>query len=141
MPLSNLPNTVKGVRMTSIFYPVYEFDYFCRFCEKITTAHLGRSIAENGKTVDRNSTFEYYCIRCLKTFCFSGTDLLEQIKPDQNKSKLRNYTPHQHYYIGEIIYHQIFKENGTIVGKDNGKPSKIIVNFPKNGLRKLIQDI
>ncbi len=80
-------------------------------------------------------------MRCLKTFCFSGTDLLEQIKFIQNKSELRNYTPHQHYYIGEIIYHPIFKENGTIVGKDNGKPSKIIVNFPKNGLRKLIQDI
>ena len=127
--------------MSSNFYPVDEFEIHCRFCEKITIAHLDRSIAGIGKTVDRSSTFEYYCTRCMKTFCFSGTDLLEQIKSDQEKTELRNYTPHEHFFIGEIIHHQHFKENGTVVGKDNGTPSKIVVNFPRNGLRKLIQDV
>jgi hypothetical protein len=126
--------------MSSNFCPVDELRIYCRFCEKIAIAQLDRSIAENGKTLDRNSTFEYYCTRCFKTFCFSGIDLLEQVKPDQ-KPEMRSYAPQQHFYIGEIIFHKQFNETGIIVGKDNGSPSKIVVFFEKNGLKRLIQDM
>lgn len=127
--------------MSSNFYPIDEFEIFCRFCEKITIAHLDRSIAENGKIVDRSSTFEYYCTRCMKTFCFCGTDLLEHNKNDQQINELRNYSPRLHFFVGETIHHKQFNENGTVVGIDNGTPSKIIVNFPKNGLRRLVHNI
>lgn len=127
--------------MSTNFTPVDEFENYCRFCEKIATAQLDRSIAENGKTVTRNSTFEYYCTKCMKTFCFCGTDLLEQEKLTQNGKPPRDYTPREHFFIGETIHHKQFKESGVVVGKDNGTPSKILVNFPKIGLRKLIQDM
>jgi hypothetical protein len=124
--------------MSSSFCPIDEFEVYCRFCEKISRAQLDRSIAENGKLVDRNSIFEYYCTKCLKTFCFNGTDLLEQSLPE---SSIRIYSPREHYFIGETIFHNQFTENGIIINKDNGKHSKILVHFPKNGLRKLIQDM
>ena len=128
--------------MSTIFTPIDEFEVLCRFCEKITVAHLDRCIAGNGKTVDRNSSFEYYCKKCLKTFCFPGTDLLEVNKEEETPStELRKYTPREHFYLGEVIHHEHFDENGTVVGTNNGTPNKIDVNFPKNGLRKLVQDM
>lgn len=128
--------------MSSLFSPVDEFEILCRFCEKITVAHLDRSIAGNGKTVDRNSMFEYYCTKCLKTFAFPGTDILEQRNKEEHPvTELRHYAPREHFYLGEVIHHQHFKENGTVVGKNNGTPNKIVVNFPKSGLKKLVQDM
>lgn len=128
--------------MSSQFNPITEVKILCRFCGKITIAHLDRCIAENGKIVDRNSIFEYYCTRCFKTFCFSGTDILEQRKKSEIiEDELRNYTPQDHFFIGEVIHHNQFQESGVVVGKDQGSPSRIVVNFPKNGLRKLVQDM
>lgn len=126
---------------STLFSPVDEFEIFCRFCEKITVAHLDRCIAGNGKIVDRNSVFEYYCTRCMKTFCFSGTDILEQRKNSIEIFEQRSYTPTDHFFIGEVIHHKHFKESGRVVGKDHGSPSKIVVNFPKSGLRRLVQDM
>ncbi|HLV32556.1 MAG TPA: hypothetical protein VKY57_13385 [Chitinispirillaceae bacterium] len=146
--------------MSSAFSPIEEFDLLCRFCGKIHPAQLDRSIAENGRTVDRNSTFEYFCTKCQKTVCFKGTDLLEKPasnsdseKDEENKNQeedkqtnntpveILDYSPKNHYHIGEWIKHKKFKENGLIVGIDNGKPKKIIVNFEKSGIKKLIEDI
>jgi len=127
--------------MSSQFSPIDEVQILCRFCGKITEAHLDRCIAGNGKVVDRNSVFEYYCTRCMKTFCFSGTDILEQRKGPLELDELRHYAPSEHFFIGEVIHHKQFKESGTVVGNDHGSPSKIVVNFPKNGLRKLVQDM
>jgi hypothetical protein len=68
--------------MSSTFSPLQELELFCRFCSKITPNTLDRSIAANGRNLDRNSTFEYYCTKCFKTACFSGNDLAEQISSE-----------------------------------------------------------
>lgn len=126
--------------MSSSFNPIQELELFCRFCDKVTPAQLDRSIAENGRTVDRNSIFEYYCTKCMKTFCFNGSDLLESSK-NEEKTSPRLYNPHERFFIGEEIKHKGFKESGYVVGKDNGSPERILVNFEKSGLRKLIQNM
>ncbi len=124
--------------MSATFSPIEELDLFCRFCNKVLPAQLDRSIAENGRILDRMSTFEYYCTKCFKTACYSGTDLLEQ---HSNNDTPRIYKPSEHYYLGETIFHQNFKENGIVVGKDNGTPSRILVLFENSGLKKLVQDM
>jgi hypothetical protein len=127
--------------MSSSFLPVEDLQIFCRFCDKITPVQLDRSIAENGRTVDRNSTFEYLCVKCYKTICFSGNDLLEQTKPDVHKETPRAYDPKEHYYIGETISHKKWNDTGLIIGIDRGTPNRIFVNFEKSGLKKLIEDM
>jgi hypothetical protein len=127
--------------MSSPFLPVEELEAFCRFCGKITSVQLDRSIAENGRTVDRKSTFEYLCSKCFKTFCFSGIDLLEQQKTEDPEPEPHEYSPQEHFLIGETIFHKKWNELGTVVGKDKGSPSRIIVNFEKLGMRRLVEDI
>jgi hypothetical protein len=128
--------------MSVTFTPVETLEIFCRFCGKVTTCQLDRSIAGNGRTIDKNSTFEYYCSKCFKTSCYSGNDLLEQPKsPPSGKTQPREYTPYDHYFIGERIFHKKFKEAGLVVSKDNGTPSRILVLFGKAGLKKLVQDM
>jgi hypothetical protein len=129
--------------MSVVFTPVETLELYCRFCEKVTPCQLDRSIAGNGRTIDRNSTFEYYCTKCYKTACFSGNDILELQKPKSKSDKepLREYKPSEHYFIGESIVHKKFKETGLVVSKDPGTPSRIHVHFPKAGLKKLVQDM
>ena len=128
--------------MSSNFTPIEELELFCRHCGKIMPAQLDRSIAENGRTVDKNSTFEYYCTKCSKTVCYTGTDLLEQTTEEMLKLLLPpvSYSMSSHFVVGEKINHKKFKV-GTVVGKDHGTPSKILVNFDKTGIKKLIQDL
>ena len=128
--------------MSTTFTPVESLELYCRFCGKITPCQLDRSIAENGRTIDRSATFEYYCSKCFKTVCFCGNDLLEQSKekPD-SKTPPREYSPMEHYYIGEKIFHKKFKSTGLVVCKEPGMPSCIIVQFEKGGMKKLIQDM
>jgi hypothetical protein len=127
--------------MSVLFTPVEALDLFCRFCEKITPCQLDRSIAGNGRTIDKNSTFEYSCSKCFRTACFSGNDLLEQQKTAPKKEPPREYTPHAHYQIGERILHKKFKETGLVVCKDSGTHSRILVLFDKAGLKKLVEDM
>ncbi len=124
--------------MSETFSPIEELDLYCRFCNKVIPAQLDRSIAESGKVLDRLSTYEYYCTKCFKTACYSGTDLLEQNNKNQTP---RTYKPTDHFLLGETIFHQSFNEHGVVVGKDSGIPSRITVLFEKSGLKKLIQDI
>lgn len=126
--------------MSSSFLPVEDLHIYCRFCDKVTSVQLDRSIAEAGRTVDRNSTFEYLCVKCYKTVCFSGNDLLEAKKTDTEKDT-RSYSPKEHYYIGETIYHKKWQDTGVVVGIDHGTPNRIHVQFEKNGLKKLIEDL
>ena len=126
--------------MSTTFNPVEVMDMYCRFCEKVTPCQLERSIAGNGRNIDKNATFEYYCTKCFKTACFSGNDLMEQQKTG-GKEAPREYTPQEHYCIGEKIFHKKFKEAGVIVSKDSGSPSRILVLFEKNGLKKLVQAV
>jgi hypothetical protein len=128
--------------MTSKFSPAEELELFCRFCEKILPAQLDRSIAENGKIVDKSSVFEYYCTKCFKTICISGDDLLDEtVRKSADSEEARPYTPRNHYLIGEKLFHSAFKEAGTVVGKENSTPVKILVLFEKNGLKKLVMDL
>jgi hypothetical protein len=127
--------------MSSPFIPIEDLEIYCRFCNKITQAQLDRSIAENGRTVDRNSTFEYLCGKCLKTFCFSGNDLLEQRRSDAPEEPPHEYSPGKHFFIGERVHHKKWKETGVVVGKDKGIPGSILVNFEKSGLKKMIEDL
>ena len=126
--------------MSVAFAPVETVEIFCRFCGKVTTGQLDRSIAGNGRTIDKNSTFEYYCTKCFKTACYSGNDLLEASKL-KTEEKPREYTPHDHYFIGERIFHKKLKEIGLVVSKDTGTPSRILVQFDKSGLKKFVQDM
>ena len=123
------------------FSPIEEAEIFCRFCQKTQPASLDRCIAGNGRVVDQNATFEYSCSKCGKTFCYSGLDLKEQKTPPEEALKPREYVPKNHYVIGEVITHKKFKENGLIVGKDHGAPTKILVKFEKSGIKKLVEDI
>jgi len=127
--------------MSSSFSPVEDMQIYCRFCDKITPVTLDRSIAENGRTVDRNSTFEFLCSKCYKTVCFSGNDLVEQKKTDTPAEAPRNYSPREHFYIGETIHHAKWNENGLVIGIDRGTPKRIHVNFEKSGIKKLIEDL
>jgi hypothetical protein len=127
--------------MSSTFQPVENLQIFCRFCDKTSNVNLDRSIAANGRTVDRTSTFEYLCPKCFKTVCFSGNDLLEQKKPDAEDASPRDYLPKEHYFIGETILHKKWNERGLIIGKDHGTPNRIHVNFEKSGLKKLIEGL
>jgi len=130
--------------MSVVFTPVETLELYCRFCEKVTPCQLDRSIAGNGRTIDRNSTFEYYCTKCFKTACFSGNDLQELPKTKSKSEKdapAREYKPTDHYYIGDRVSHKKFKETGLVVSKDPGTPSRILVQFAKAGLKKLIQDM
>jgi hypothetical protein len=132
---------LQGESMAGAFTPIETVELFCRFCGKVTPAQLDRSIAGNGRTIDRTSTFEYYCTKCFKTACYSGHDLLEQSKPNGGKEPAREYSPHDHYFIGEQIHHRKLKEDGRVVGKDSGTPSRILVQFAKTGLKKFVQDM
>jgi hypothetical protein len=123
------------------FSPIEEAEIFCRFCQKTQPASLDRCIAGNGRVVDKDATFEYSCSKCGKTFCFSGNDLKEQKEAAAAGDEPREYLPKNHYVIGEVIAHKKFKENGLIVGKDHGAPTKILVKFEKSGLKKLVEDI
>jgi hypothetical protein len=127
--------------MADSFAPAEAIDIYCRFCRRIAPAQLDRSIAANGKTVDRGSTFEYFCTRCQKTFCFTGTDLVKKATEEAEKApEPRDYDPKLHYLIGETIYHKKFKEKGKVIGKEIGEPPRILVNFKKKGLKKLVED-
>jgi hypothetical protein len=126
--------------MSAPFIPAETLEVFCRSCGKITTNQLERSIAGNGRTIDKNATFEYYCTKCFKTACFSGNDLLEQAKSN-GPDETRDYSPHDHFLIGERLFHKKFKEAGLVVSKDSGTPSSVLVSFEKAGLKKLVQDI
>ncbi len=126
---------------TEAFSPIEEAEIFCRFCQKTQPASLDRCIAGNGRVVDKDATFEYSCSKCGKSFCFSGNDLKEQSATEKKAAEPREYIPKNHYVIGEIINHKKFKENGLIVGKDPGTPTKIMVKFEKSGLKKLVEDI
>ena len=125
--------------MSVSFIPAEILEVFCRFCGKITTNQLERSIAGNGRTIDKNATFEYYCTKCFKTACFSGNDLLEQAKVN-GKERPGLFT-HDHFLIGERLFHKKFKEAGLVVNKDSGTTSSVLVSFEKAGLKKLVQDI
>jgi hypothetical protein len=123
------------------FTPVDELNIFCRFCQKTYPAQLDRSIAGNGRVVDKESTFEYFCTKCRKTFCFSGKDLVAQADAEKEAVDPREYISKEHYLIGEKIHHKKFKDNGFVVGKDRGSPARILVQFEKSGLKKLVEDI
>lgn len=129
--------------MASTFTPVDEITVYCRFCKKVLPAVLDRSIAGNGKTVDKASTFEYYCTKCYRTFCYSGSDLMpKQTEGEEaEQSEQRDYVPSEEYVIGDLIFHKKFKDRGSVVDKDLGTPRRILVNFEKNGLKKLVEGI
>jgi hypothetical protein len=123
------------------FLPIEQVQLYCRFCLKTQPAQLDRSIAGNGRTVDRDATFEYCCSKCAKTFCYSGNDLLEQKKVTEGNLEKREYSPKDQYLIGEEITHAKFKDTGLIVGKDRGTPSRILVQFKKHGFTRLVEKI
>jgi hypothetical protein len=130
--------------MSENFLPTESIDIYCRFCQKVMPAKLDRSIAENGKSIDRASTFEYSCTKCLKTFCFSGNDLparATQPPSEELGATVMDYLPTQLYLIGQVIRHTKFEDTGTVVNKDSGVPSRILVKFEKTGLKKLVEGL
>ncbi|MFW5775196.1 MAG: hypothetical protein ACOCW2_02805 [Chitinivibrionales bacterium] len=127
--------------MSSAFSPIEAVNMYCRFCKKVVPFDLERSIAGSGRTVDRDSTFEYCCSKCHKTSCFSGQDLLPAEEAEENNTNPHGYSAAETYLIGETINHETFADQGTVVGKDSGSPSKIFVQFEKEGLKKLVEGL
>jgi hypothetical protein len=91
--------------------------------------------------LDKESTFEYFCTKCRKTFCYTGKDLLPSEDASKASTEPRDYVPKNHYLIGEKISHKKFKDTGLVVGKDRGVPARILVQFEKSGFKKLVEDI
>lgn len=127
--------------MPNSFTPPEQLDMYCRFCKKVLPAQLERSIAGSGRTVDKESTFEYFCTKCHRTSCYLGKDLQGAEDVEQANDGVREYAAKEHFLVGEVIKHTSFKDQGTVVGKDLGSPSRILVQFEKKGLRKLVEDI
>lgn len=128
--------------MAKSFRPKEQMAMYCRFCEKVSPAHLNRSIADNGRTLSRSGTYEYCCAKCLKTFCFSGNDLLEEGEGTEvEEQKPRTYTSKEHYYIGEVIYHETYEDTGLVVGKESSTTPVILVQFENTGMKKLVEDV
>jgi hypothetical protein len=128
--------------LNQAFLPVKELSIFCRHCQKVMPAQLERSIAGSGKVVDIESTFEYFCSKCHRTICYCGNDIIENnALPHDTIPEPREYSPTAHFLVGETISHSSFQEKGKVVGKDLGTPSRILVQFEKSGLRKLVENI
>lgn len=128
--------------MAEKFLPPETIQVLCRFCKKVMTAQLDRSIAGAGKTVDRGGTFEFYCQKCFHSFCYHGTDLPE--RPAENEElQIENveYTPKSTYVIGQIVTHKKFKDKGPVVDKERGTPARVLISFKKKGLTKLVEGL
>ncbi|MGD9199988.1 MAG: hypothetical protein PVI26_00355 [Chitinispirillia bacterium] len=132
--------------MPESFSPVKEVLLYCRFCNKVVLSQLERSIAGSGRVVDRESTFEYICSRCHRTHCYYGKDIMESTNQEEENissevtQKPRNYNISEHFLIGETINHPSYKSIGIIVGKEPGKPNRLLVKFEKT-LTSLVEDI
>ena len=113
--------------MSANFAPPAGIEVFCRFCQKVHPAQLDRSIALNGRTVDKTATFEYSCSKCQKSFCISGNNLREAATGEATEP--RAYSPSECFGIGDLIHHKKMDDTGTVVGKDPGNPARIIVQF------------
>ena len=131
--------------MADSFKPASELQIFCRFCKATLPAQLERSIAGSGRSIDKESTFEYTCPKCQKSHYFFGKDILEESEVDEEKSQdtdlePREYKTTEHFLIGEKITHPSYKTVGIIVGKNPGNPSRLLVKFEKT-ITPLVEDI
>ena len=145
--------------MAVSFTPVEELLLYCRFCSKTLPAVLERGIAGSGRTVDKNSTFEYICSKCHRSHCYYGNDIIEakelpeeaensegaekkeSTEPvEEQEVEAREYKTTEHYLIGESISHPSYDNVGQIVGKEPGIPNRILVKFGKN-ITQLVEDI
>jgi hypothetical protein len=128
--------------MATNFTPMEILDLYCRSCKKVLPGQLERSIADSGRTINKDGSFEYFCSKCNHTTCYTGKDLLPAADPEEVADREpRDYSATEHYLIGETISHKSFKDTGKVVGKDQGEPSRIQVLFEKNGLKKLVEDV
>jgi hypothetical protein len=57
-------------------------------------------------------------------------------------SQAKVYQPANSYLVGEVIFHPVWKVEGTVieVGKTNDGNSKIVVDFPDLGVRRLVAE-
>lgn len=128
--------------MATNFTPMEILDLYCSSCKKVMPGQLERSIADSGRTINRDGSFEYFCSKCNRTTCYSGNDLLPAADPEEvAEREPRGYAASERYVIGETIAHKSFKDKGKVVAKDQGEPKRIMVLFEKNGLKKLVEDI
>lgn len=120
------------------YTPVEELEMFCSHCKKTMPSVLERSVAEAGRTIDENATFEYVCTKCNSTSCYQGKDLIP-ITPveegaEENEpvaAEIKEYKISESYKIGEFISHPSYEVEGLIVGKKPGKPVQLAVKFEK----------
>ena len=132
--------------MASNFVPPSELDIYCRFCKKVMPAILERSIADNGRIIKEDSTFEYSCTKCHRTHCYKGSDIDNLFVADtdevnvETETVVKEYSINEHYHIGDKISHSSHDEEGTVVGKEPGSPTKINVLFGKK-ITTLVEDI
>lgn len=131
--------------MSTSFKPCEELRLYCRFCKKTVSAHLERSIADSGKALNKESTYEYVCSKCHRPHCFHGKDIIAEAVCCEEEEHVeekapRTYDITEHYLIGERIIHPSHDTVGTIVGKVPGNPNHLLVKFAKS-IVKLVEDI
>jgi hypothetical protein len=128
--------------MVTAFAPVVKLELFCRFCKKTHPAQLERSIAGTGKVLDRDSSYEYVCSRCHRPHCFFGKDIIGQESDSliDGENIPRVYKITDHFLVGEKIIHPSYKSVGKVVGKDPGKPARLVVKFERS-IALLVEDI
>jgi len=127
--------------MATTFSPPEELVMLCASCQKVLPAQLDRSIAGNGRTINKDATFEYACSKCGKTTCLSGNDLIQESGESEEEKEPREYSPDGHFLLGESIFHTKFGDTGLVVSKYSGTPGRILVQFEKGGLMKLVEGV
>ncbi|MFW5960360.1 MAG: hypothetical protein ACOCSE_04505, partial [Chitinivibrionales bacterium] len=69
------------------FIPKEEMDFHCPKCKKLITGKFERSIADSGRAISEDSTFEYICEKCGRSYCFSGHDIIPEQREDENEEQ------------------------------------------------------
>ncbi|MEK7819438.1 MAG: hypothetical protein AAB255_06590 [Bacteroidota bacterium] len=116
-----------------------KFDFlFCNYCGKEKKMEILSQIEGD------ENRFWHRCTGCRHSFIIDRSTLKKSIsKHDLTREVCVDYSPENTYEIGTHIYHQNLNDVGTITGKDktSGGGKVIVVNFQKNGSRRLVESL
>jgi hypothetical protein len=68
---------------------------------------------------------------------------IEEVQEKKVSSEAKEYDPAATYNVGDVIFHKVWGEEGTVVeiGETEDSIKKIIVDFPELGKKKLVMDM
>jgi len=114
---------------------------YCGFCNAVKKMELA------GETSDGDSSKRWAkCKSCKQKTVIDLNDLQKETKLTiQNivVDGCKEYSPKEHYAVGETIFHRAFNDHGIILGKETSSNGKglIIVEFQNSGKKKLLETI